>query len=90
MERHIPNLRSSLLRRVVLSPADLEQANSNLVGGDPYSGSCQIDQSFLWRPLPNHPSYATPIHRLYQIGVSTYPAPGLGAGSGTDTNRSRL
>ncbi|GHO79493.1 FAD-dependent oxidoreductase [Ktedonobacter sp. SOSP1-85] len=90
LERHIANLRSSLLRRVVLSPADLEQANSNLVGGDPYSGSCQIDQSYLWRPLPNHPSHETPIHKLYQIGASTYPGPGLGAGSGTIVARALL
>jgi phytoene dehydrogenase-like protein len=90
LERHMPNLRSSLLRRVVLSPSDLEQANINLVGGDPYSGSCQIDQSFLWRPLPNHPSHETPIHRLYQIGASTYPGAGLGAGSGTIVARALL
>jgi phytoene dehydrogenase-like protein len=90
LERHIPNLRSSLLRRVVLSPADLEQANCNLVGGDPYAGSCQLDQAFLWRPLPNHPSHATPIRQLYQIGASTYPGPGLGASSGTIVARELL
>ena len=36
--RHVPNLESSILRRVVLSPADLQAANINLEHGDPYSG----------------------------------------------------
>ncbi len=77
-------------RRVVLSPADLERANINLVGGDPYSGSCQIDQFFLWRPLVGYPSHRTPIANLYHIGASTHPGPGLGAASGTIVARMLL
>lgn len=80
---HIPNLESALLKRVVLSPADLERANPNLVGGDPYSGSLALDQNFLWRPLPGQPSHRTPVKDLYQIGASTHPGPGLGGVSGT-------
>jgi phytoene dehydrogenase-like protein len=79
---HVPNLESALRGRVVLSPADLERANCNLVGGDPYGGACTIDQSFLWRPLPGRPGHATPVRGLYHIGASTHPGPGLGAGSG--------
>ena len=29
------------------------------------------------------PGHATPVRRLWQIGASTHPGPGLGAGSGT-------
>jgi phytoene dehydrogenase-like protein len=79
---HVPNLESALRGRVVLSPADLERANGNLVGGDPYGGACTIDQSFLWRPLPGRPGHTTPVRGLYHIGASTHPGPGLGAGSG--------
>lgn len=82
LSRHIPNLESALLKRVVLSPADLERANRNLVGGDPYSGSLSLDQNFLWRPLPGQPSHRTPVKNLYQIGASTHPGPGLGGVSG--------
>jgi phytoene dehydrogenase-like protein len=81
--RHIPNLDSAVRRRVVLSPADLEAANINLQRGDPYSGSLALDQSFLWRPLASSPGHATAIDRLWHIGASTHPGPGLGAGSGT-------
>jgi phytoene dehydrogenase-like protein len=81
--RHVPNLESSILRRVVLSPADLQAANINLEHGDPYSGSLALDQNFLWRPFSRQPGHRTPVDGLFQIGASTWPGPGLGAGSGT-------
>jgi phytoene dehydrogenase-like protein len=67
----------------VLSPADLERANINLVGGDPYSGALSLDQNFLWRPFAARPGHATEIDGLWHIGASTHPGPGLGGGSGT-------
>jgi phytoene dehydrogenase-like protein len=81
--RHVPNLESSLRKRVVLSPADLQAANVNLHRGDPYSGSLALDQNFLWRPFAASPGHSTAIDRLWHIGASTHPGPGLGAGSGT-------
>jgi phytoene dehydrogenase-like protein len=80
---HVPNLGPALRKRVVLSPADLEAANINLVRGDPYSGSLALDQNLLWRPFAANPGHATPVRRLWHIGASTHPGPGLGAGSGT-------
>jgi phytoene dehydrogenase-like protein len=81
--RHVPNLESALLKRIVLSPADIELANVNLAGGDIYSGSCALDQNLLWRPRPSLPGHRTSVRGLYHIGASTHPGPGLGAGSGT-------
>jgi phytoene dehydrogenase-like protein len=81
--RHVPNLDSAVRKRVVLSPADLQAANVNLHHGDPYSGSLALDQNFLWRPFAASPGHATPVDGLWQIGASTHPGPGLGAGSGT-------
>ena len=81
--RHVPNLESSVRKRVTLSPADLQAANVNLHHGDPYSGALSLDQNLLWRPLPASPGHATPVKRLWHIGASTHPGPGLGAGSGT-------
>jgi phytoene dehydrogenase-like protein len=80
--RHVTNLESALLDRVVLSPADLQAANINLQRGDPYSGSLALDQNFLWRPFARQPGHRTPVERLFHIGASTWPGPGLGAGSG--------
>jgi len=83
LARHVPNLESSIVKRVSLGPHDLERANVNLRHGDPYGGSLALDQNFLWRPFPRSPGHATPVERLFHIGASTWPGPGLGAGSGT-------
>jgi phytoene dehydrogenase-like protein len=80
--RQIPNLAGSIVGRKVISPADLAALNMNLVGGDPYSGCCEIDQFMLWRPFPGSRNHETPVRRLYQIGASTHPGPGLGGMSG--------
>ncbi len=78
----IPNLPAATLKRVVLSPVDIEALNCNLVGGDIYAGSCALDQNLLWRPFAQAPGHATEVEALFQIGASTHPGPGLGGGSG--------
>jgi phytoene dehydrogenase-like protein len=78
----IENLGAAALKRVVLSPADLEALNCNLVAGDIYAGSCALDQNLLWRPFAQAPGHATPVEALWHVGASTHPGPGLGAGSG--------
>jgi phytoene dehydrogenase-like protein len=78
----ITNLQRATIKRVVLSPADLEALNCNLVGGDIYAGSCALDQNLLWRPTGQLPGHATALEGLWQVGASTHPGPGLGAGSG--------
>ena len=83
LARRIPGLERTVLARTTLSPADLQAANPNLVHGDPYAGSLALDQNFVWRPFPGQPGHRTPVDRLWHIGASTWPGPGLGAGSGT-------
>jgi phytoene dehydrogenase-like protein len=80
--RQISNLERATLKRVALSPSDLEALNCTLVGGDIYAGSCALDQNLLWRPSGRLPGHATALDGLWQIGASTHPGPGLGAGSG--------
>ena len=80
---HIEGFAENVVARRAFSPtADLEAMNVNLVGGDPYGGSCTIDQSFIWRPFSNTRNHETSIRGLYQIGASTHPGPGLSGGSG--------
>ncbi|EZP78271.1 FAD dependent oxidoreductase [Novosphingobium resinovorum] len=79
---HVPNLERATLGMRVLGPHDLEAANINLVGGDPYSGVCSIDQFHLFRPFAGTRNHATPVKRLFHIGASTHPGPGLGGVSG--------
>jgi phytoene dehydrogenase-like protein len=78
----IANLDDVVVGRSVLAPPDLEAANPNLVGGDPYAGACQLDQFLLWRPLPGLRGHRTPVEGLHHIGASTHPGPGLSGASG--------
>jgi phytoene dehydrogenase-like protein len=82
LAHHIEGFRDLVIARKAYSPGDLEALNINLVGGDPYGGYCGIDQFFLWRPLPGAVNHKTHVPRLYHIGASTHPGPGLGGGSG--------
>src|SRR3954447_25327540 len=75
--KHVPNLDSSILKRVALGPHDLQNANVNLFHGDPCGGSLALDQSFLWR-APRR----TTVKGVWHVGASTHPGPGLGGGSG--------
>jgi phytoene dehydrogenase-like protein len=82
LSHHIDGFAENVVARRAYSPADLERMNVNLVGGDPYGGSCTIDQFFIWRPFSTAVNHTTPIKNLYQIGASTHPGPGLAGGSG--------
>jgi len=82
LEPHITNIRSAATGRVVLGPHDLAAMNANLVGGDPYAGDCRVDQYAAWRPLSTATGHRTGVDRLWHIGASTHPGPGLGGGSG--------
>ncbi|GAA2245901.1 NAD(P)/FAD-dependent oxidoreductase [Streptomyces amakusaensis] len=79
---HAPGLREKILAVDVLTPVDLAAHNPNAIGGDPYGGSAELDQSFLWRPLPGSGRHTTPLPGLWHIGASTHPGPGLGGASG--------
>jgi len=77
-----PGVEESIIARIVLSPADLEALNVNLVGGDPYAGHCGLEQSMMFRPFPSVKNHRAPVKQLFHIGASTHPGPGLGGMSG--------
>jgi phytoene dehydrogenase-like protein len=82
IERYAPGFAASIIARAVLSFADLERDNPNLVDGDSLGGSHHLDQNFLFRPAFGWSRYHTPIGRLYMVGASTWPGAGTGPGSG--------
>lgn len=77
LEEYAPGIGALVLERAVLSPADLERRNRNLVGGDSVSGSHHLRQNFLFRPLPGWSTYRTPVAGLYVTGASTWPGGGV-------------
>ena len=49
---HAPGLRDLVVATDVITPADLAAYNPNAIAGDPYAGSAELDQNFLWRDTP--------------------------------------
>ena len=74
IERFAPGFRDSVLARHVLSPADLEKMDANLVGGDIQGGVLDIRQ-FLFRPTRK--GYATSDPRIFICSASTPPGGGV-------------
>jgi phytoene dehydrogenase-like protein len=72
VEQYAPGFRDRILARHVLSPADLERRNANLVGGDVGAGSYSLDQ-VIFRPTPSVSPYRTPVRGLYIGSAATFP-----------------
>ena len=82
LERYAPGIRGKILGQTVVSPADLEAENPNLIGGDQICGSHHPWQNFFFRPALGHSDWSTPVPGLHLIGAGTWPGGGVGAGSG--------
>jgi phytoene dehydrogenase-like protein len=72
VERFAPGFRDLIVARHILGPAELEQRNANLVGGDVGGGSYALDQ-LIFRPVPALVPYRTPLRGLYLASAATFP-----------------
>ncbi|MEM9196659.1 MAG: NAD(P)/FAD-dependent oxidoreductase [Pseudomonadota bacterium] len=82
LERHAPGTGARISSRRIVTPAELEADNPNLVGGDQITGSHHITQNFLFRPAWGYADGTTPVDRLFMTGAAVWPGAGVGAGSG--------
>ncbi len=90
LERYAPGIGSLVLDRAVLTPADLERHDPNLVGGDSIAGSMHLRQNFLFRPFPSVRDYETGLDGLLMVGAATWPGAGVNAISGYNVARKLL
>ena len=74
IERFAPGFRDCIRARSVMSPADLEKHNPNLIGGDISGGAPSLPQLFL-RPTASF--YRTPARGIYLCSSSTPPGGGV-------------
>jgi phytoene dehydrogenase-like protein len=74
VERFAPGFRKIILKRSVLTAADLQLYNPNLVGGDINGGAPEIDQLFA---RPTWRRYRTPGKNVYICSSSTPPGGGV-------------
>jgi phytoene dehydrogenase-like protein len=90
LERYAPGISQLVLDRAVLSPAELEHRNPNLVGGDSISGSMHLSQNFLLRPFAEARDYESAVDGLLMLGAATWPGAGVNALSGYNVARKLL
>ncbi len=83
---YAPNFRASILGRVSLSPADLEE-KFGLTGGDIMHGNMSLDQLWASRPILGHASYRSPVRNLYMCGSGTHPGGGVSGMPGYNAAR---
>jgi phytoene dehydrogenase-like protein len=81
---YAPNVRASITDRFIQTPLDLER-RLGLLRGNVMHVEMELDQMFLFRPLPELSTYRTPIKNLYLTGASTHPGGGVFAASGRNT-----
>ena len=74
VERFAPGFRSIILKRSVLTAAELQLYNPNLVGGDLNGGAPEIGQLFA---RPTWRRYRTPAKNVYICSSSTPPGAGV-------------
>jgi phytoene dehydrogenase-like protein len=74
IERFAPGFRDCVIARTIFSPAQLEQRDANLIGGDVNGGLLDIRQ-FLFRPTWRH--YGTSARDVFLCSSSTPPGGGV-------------
>jgi phytoene dehydrogenase-like protein len=89
VERFAPGFRERILARSVLTPADLERRNANLIGGDINGGTMDLRQVFA-RPVARPTPYRTPLKGVYLCSASTPPGGGVHGMSGYHAARAAL
>jgi len=81
LAQYAPNIRSAILHRQVLSPADIERI-VGLSEGNIFQGELALQQLFFLRPVPGWAQYRTPVEGLWQCGSGTHPGGGVMGASG--------
>ena len=81
LARYAPNLKSLIMHRQVLTPADIERI-TGLSEGNIFGGELALNQLFFLRPAAGWAKYRTPIRGYWQCGAGTHPGGGIMGASG--------
>jgi phytoene dehydrogenase-like protein len=76
VERFAPGFRERILARSAITPAQFEQRNANLIGGDINGGMMDLLQ-VVRRPVLRPAPYRTPLPGVYLCSASTPPGGGV-------------
>ena len=89
IERYAPGFRDCIDDVHVMSPADLERSNANLVGGDLGGGAGDLLQLYA-RPVARLNPYRTSIDNVFLCSSSTPPGVGVHGMSGYHAARAAM
>ncbi len=89
LSEYVPNIKSAIIHRQVLTPLDLEET-FGLTGGNIFHGEMSLDQLFFMRPRPGWARYRTPIAGLYLCGAGAHPGGGVMGAAGYNAAREVL
>jgi phytoene dehydrogenase-like protein len=81
LSEYAPNLKSAILHRQIITPADIERI-VGLSEGNIFQGELTLQQLFFLRPAPAWARYRTPIEGLHQCASGTHPGGGVMGASG--------
>ncbi len=76
LSEYIPNLKSLILHRQVLTPWDLEQ-DYGLTEGNIFHGELSLEQLAFQRPVAGWAHYRSPVRGLWMCGSGTHPGGGI-------------
>jgi phytoene dehydrogenase-like protein len=88
--RYAPGFSDRIIARHIITPPQFGEMNPNLVGGDIGSGTSQLHQQFVFRPVAGAIGARTPIPGLYLASSSAHPGPGVHGACGANAARSAL
>ena len=89
VERFAPGFCERILARSPMGPAELQEHNPNLVGGDINGGAADLRQ-MIARPVPRLSPYSTPLPGVYLCSASTPPGGGVHGMCGFHAARAAL
>jgi phytoene dehydrogenase-like protein len=90
VEALAPGFRTLIRQRRVSTPADLEAADENLIGGSLSGGTSQLHQQLVFRPIPGLGRPQTHVKGLYLCSASAHPGGGVHGGPGAIAARAAL
>jgi phytoene dehydrogenase-like protein len=89
IEEYVPNFRSLIEHRQVLSPLDPER-RFGITGGNIFHGEMSLDQMYIMRPVAGWARYRTPVQGLFLCGSGAHPGGGVMGAPGYNCAREML
>lgn len=90
VEDYAPGFTDRIAARRILTPAELERRDANLVGGAVNGGTSGLRQELVLRPMPGLGRAETAIKSLYLASASAHPGGGVHGACGSNAARAAL